>query len=364
MQSISDKINILYKKLFLLKTHPFYKDFEIVEDINNNFIKFKKKMSKEKIKYTPDTNIPKEVNSKFGKENVKFDMNILKELSIEIDKPNTIGNIIEIVNKLYHMDIPSNVPDLRKLISFMKSSNKVNIAIIGAGPVGLFLACYLFRYYNFSYGLNNSPKVNIIVFDNRLSKKGFKKPYTRNRLFAFNSTFFSYIIPNIYSWDNSNNGLSVFIYVLEYVLFTLAYYTFNIPFIFEDYNWNEYKQFSKDANIKIIFDCTGGRLKPPIFEKVDSDWLKIFNENKTKFPNLVINSKNNIVNLDTDKSNFIKNYYYGTINTYDKKNNMFIKKLDININNYHDLKILISIKDKLFTKESILPSYILGATIL
>ena len=111
MQSISDKINILYKKLFLLKTHPFYKDFEIVEDINNNFIKFKKKMSKEKIKYTPDTNIPKEVNSKFGKENVKFDMNILKELSIEIDKPNTIGNIIEIVNKLYHMDIPSNVPD-------------------------------------------------------------------------------------------------------------------------------------------------------------------------------------------------------------------------------------------------------------
>ena len=97
-------------------------------------------MSKEKINYTPNIAIPKEINSKFKKENEKFDMNILKQLSIEIDKPNTIDNIIEIVNKLYNMDIPSNVPDLNKLVSSMKSSNKINIAIIGAGPVGLFLA--------------------------------------------------------------------------------------------------------------------------------------------------------------------------------------------------------------------------------
>ena len=106
----------------------------------------------------------------------------------------------------------------------MKSSNKINIAIIGAGPVGLFLACYLFRYYNSSYGLNNNPKVNIIVFDNRLSKNGFKKPYTRNRVFKFSSTFFSYLIPNIYTWDNSNNGIMVLIYVLEYVLSYFIFY--------------------------------------------------------------------------------------------------------------------------------------------
>jgi len=354
MQSISDKINILYKQLFLLKTHPFYKDFEIVDEINNKFIKYKEKMSKEKINYTSNIAIPKEINSKFKKENEKFDMNILKQLSIEIDKPNTIDNIIEIVNKLYNMDIPSNVPDLNKLVSSMKSSNKINIAIIGAGPVGLFLACYLFRYYNFSYGLNNSPKVNIIVFDNRLSKEGFKKPYTRNRVFAFDSSFFSFIIPNIYSWDNSNNGLLIFIYVLEYVLFTLAYYTFNIPFIFKDYSWDEYKQVCKDANIQIVFDCTGGRLNPPIFKKVDSDWLDIFNKNKTKYPNLNISPTNNIVTLDTNKDNFIKNYYYGNLNIYNNKSNEFIKKLDITITNYHDLKLFINIKDKLFTKESIL----------
>ena len=126
-------------------------------------------------------------------------MNILKELSIEIKKPNSLNNIIEIVNKMYYMNILSNVPNFNKLISFMKHSNKINVAVIGAGPVGLFLACYLFRYYNSSYGLNNNPRVNIIVFDNRLSKKGFKNlileiEYFHSVPHSFHILFLIYIL--------------------------------------------------------------------------------------------------------------------------------------------------------------------------
>lgn len=354
MQNISDKINTLYKKLFLLKNHPFYNDFDRVENITKEFTEFKKKKSKKIISFDPTTKIPNEENRKYKNKEEQFDMNILKELSIEIEKPNSLNNIIEIVNKMYYMNIPSNVPDFNKVISFMKHSNKINIAVIGAGPVGLFLACYLFRYYNSSYGLNNNPKVNIIVFDNRLSKKGFKKPYTRNRIFSFNSTFFSYLIPNIYTWDNSNNGIMVLIYILEYVLFCLAYYTFNIPFIFEDYTWEGYQKICKDANIKMVFDCTGGRLETDIFENVNTEWLKIFNKSSKKYPKLIINDKKNFVSLDIDKNTFIKNYYYGSLNAFNKKNNEYFKKLDVDITNYHDLKILLKIKDKHFSKDSIL----------
>lgn len=354
MQKISDKINTLYKKLFLLKKHPFYNDFDRVENITKEFTEFKKKKSKKLINFNPTTKIPNEENIEYENKEEQFDMNILKELSIEIEKPNSLDNIIKIVNKMYYMSIPSNVPDFNKVISFMKNSNKINIAVIGAGPVGLFLACYLFRYYNSSYGLNNNPKVNIIVFDNRLSKKGFKKPYTRNRIFSFNSTFFSYLIPNIYSWDNSNNGIMVLIYVLEYVLFCLAYYTFNIPFIFEDYTWEDYQKICKDSNIKMVFDCTGGRLETDIFEDVNIEWLKIFNKSNKKYPKLNVNYKKNFVSLDIDKNTFIKNYYYGSLNAFNNKNNEYFKILDVDITNYHDLKILLKIKDKHFSKESIL----------
>ena len=86
-----------------------------------------------------------------------------------------------------------------------KDSNKnINIAIIGTGPVGLFLACYLQMYYNDSWGLNNEPRVNIVLFDNRLEKPGLRKPYTRLRTFATASKFFSLIFPKFYCWSGQD----------------------------------------------------------------------------------------------------------------------------------------------------------------
>ena len=144
----------------------------------------------------------------------------------------------------------------------------------------------------------------------------------------------------------------VLIYVLEYVLFCLAYYTFNIPFIFEDYKWEDYQKICKDANIKMVFDCTGGRLETDIFENVNTEWLKKFNKSNKKYPKLIINDKKNFVSLDIDKNTFIKNYYYGNLNGL-TKNNEYFKILDFDITNYHDLKILLKIKDKYFNKKSI-----------
>ena len=69
--------------------------------------------------------------------------------------------------------------------------------------------------------------------------------------FAFNSGFFSQIIPRIYSWDpKQSNGLFLNIYILEYVLFAKAYYEYSIPFLFEDMNWDSIKTIIK----KIITD--------------------------------------------------------------------------------------------------------------
>ena len=155
-------------------------------------------------------------------------------------KTGNFEKILLLVYKLYYQNVPSNnsfESDIETHLKLYQQSNKINIAIIGAGPVGLFLACYLHKYYNTNYGLNDHPRVNIIIFDNRIINSGLRKPYTRRRNFAFSSSFFSYIIPKIYSWSKENKQeLFMNIYILEYILFTKAYYDYNI-FIFEQYNW-------------------------------------------------------------------------------------------------------------------------------
>jgi len=352
MDKISDRINKLYKKLFLLEEHPFYQDLDNVKKINKLIESNRNKEIKSKIKFNPSIQIPKEVIFKENKLK-KLNYETLRKLSFEMNKSNNLNNIINLVNQLYFMEIPSNVKDMNLLEKKFNESKKINIAIIGAGPLGLFLASYLHKYYNFSYGLNNQPNVNIIVFDNRITKKGFKKPYTRTRPFAFGSSFFSYIIPNIYSWEGSKDYLILGIYILEYVLFCQAYFNFDIPFIFDNYNWTEYKNILNKLNISVVFDCTGGKLNPQIFDKdlIKTDWLDKFIR-KEKFPKLVINKEENLVKLDINKENLIKDYYYGTISIINK-NKIIIDKIDVNITNIHDFKLFINLKGKYFDLNSI-----------
>ena len=357
---ISEEINILFRKLFISEKHPFYNDLNRVKEIHKKYEIIKKK-SKLKLKYDPFITIPNELKINNNYNNTVLDLDVLKLLSIEMSKSSNIDKIQDLVNQLYYMNIPSNINNLEKTLSIYKNSNRINIAIIGAGPIGLVLACYIYKYYNLSYGLNNYPKVNIMVFDNRIVKDGMKKPYNRYRPFAFDSSFFSFLIPKIYTWDKNNkNSLLINIYLLEYVLFTLAYYVYNIPFVFEESSWDRYCKIMKNGKFDVMFDCTGGRLNPPIFKSVDSTWLNKFSENTTDYPNLNIDVESNLVTLNIpkiDKLNFIENYYYSSLIIFNEEDNnkqTFLIKFDIDIKNYDDLKLFLKLKDKYFYKRDIL----------
>lgn len=370
LERISDNINILFKRLFAMENHPFYNDLDRVKELHDKFKESMKKIIKHEINYDPNITIPNEFDITVSDEKYTFaktdiNLDILKDLSIEVNKSNNFNKLKTLINELYFMNIPSNVKNIDKLLKICKESKYVNVAIIGAGPIGLFLACYIYKYYNLSYGLHNNTKVNVIIFDNRIDKKGIKKPYTRYRPFAFNSSFFAYLLPKIYTWkDNSDNSLMINIYIIEYVLFTLAYYVYNIPFIFEENSWEEYCKYMKDGKIDVIFDCTGGKLDPPIFndsksEPIDSSWLDILKNKTTKYPKLNINVEKNLVTLDIpkiDKKNFFKNYYYGSLIILDRCDGklIFKSKIDININNYNDLKLFINLKNKYFIKDDVI----------
>jgi len=366
LEGISNNINILFKRLFLMENHPFYNDLDRVKELHDNFKDSMKKIIKYEINYDPNIIIPNEFDITVSKEKYTFaktdlDLDILKDLSIAINKSNNFNKMKELINDLYFMNIPSNVKNIDKLLKICKESKYVNVAIIGAGPIGLFLACYIYKYYNLSYGLHNNTKVNVIIFDNRIEKKGIKKPYTRYRPFAFNSSFFAYLLPKIYTWKNNNdNSLMINIYIIEYVLFTLAYYVYNIPFIFEENSWDEYCKYMKNGKIDIMFDCTGGRLNPPIFnDSIDTSWLDIFKNRITKYPKLNIDVEKNLVTLDIpkiDKKKFLKNYYYASLIILDRDDGklIFKSKIDIDINNYSDLKLFINLKNKYFIKEDVI----------
>ena len=361
---LSNKINFLFRKLFNLKNHPFHLDLNYVEELNKEYNSYKKSKIKNKTKFVKLIEDLEDIPFDNISLMEEFDVKILKKLSIEMSKTNNFNKILEIINYLYYMNIPSNIKNIDRRLKHIAKDDRINVLIVGAGPVGLFLACYLFSYYNTSFGLNNYPKVNIIVIDNRITKDNMRKPYTRHRPFAFNSGFFSQIIPNIYGWDpKQSNGLFLNIYILEYVLFAKAYYEYSIPFLFDDFKWDSIKEMISNGKIDVMFDCTGGNLKPPIFDNIKSEWIEKIKKDmpkNDKIMELVIDKTNNLVNLNTkDTNKFPKDYFYGSIIIYKKKvksgKNIIIykNKLDIDIENMNDNKLILKHKYKYYTYENI-----------
>ena len=57
----------------------------------------------------------------------------------------------------------------------------------------------------------------------------------------------------------------------------------------------------------VMFDCTGGRLNPPIFTDSTDKWMEKININPTKYPKLDVNIEKNVVNLNikTDRNHLI-----------------------------------------------------------
>lgn len=347
MDIISDNINKKFEELFKNKenTHPFFRDLTKVIKIAPEYRKTVLNNIKKRINYREIYDLPDNINivPKYDTLNI----NELKKLDINMFNNTSYNKIFEIVSFLSKYLIKSNVSDKEKLYKTISNNKKnvINIMIIGSGPVGLFLACYLHLYYN-ETSMNSSPRVNVVMYDSRIDKGGFRKPYNRQRLFATASKYLSLIIPKIYCWNDKENFM-VNIFLLEYILFTVANNHYNIPMIYEDYDWNDYKKIIDKGKFDVVFDCTGGRLQHDVIKNVNAEWVKKMN---TKYMDreLTINEKDNLVKLENDKNHII-NYFFGSMDLhYNDKSLTFHSKYDIDIMNSNDLIYLNKIKDKYY----------------
>lgn len=87
---------------------------------------------------------------------------------------------------MYDYLLPSTIDNLDNL-NYIKNEKSINVIIAGAGPVGLFSALYLTKYYENEFNQN----VNILLVDNRVEQEGtsFRKTY-----YSFIRNIFKYII--------------------------------------------------------------------------------------------------------------------------------------------------------------------------
>lgn len=332
MENIKNNINHKFRKFIRKNIHPFFRDISIVNKKSDDYINYQNNYIINKINYKELKEIPNDINNSKNKDEI-LNISELKKINKELNKTNNYINIFKIVTKIAKYIIKDNDVNIDK--------NNKTILIIGAGPIGLFMACYLKITFD---------DINVIIYDNKIEKPGFRKPYNRVRPFSTSSNYLSLIIPKLYCLSNYDY-IFINIFLLEYLLYSIAILDYNIPIYYRDYDWNDYKNIIEKDNIDIVFDCSGGRLKTDIFNNIDTNWLNDpnFKINKNLMKQLHIDEKNNLVHLiDYPKDNiFKKNHYYGSLNIYNKENN-FIDKIDIDIMNMDDLMYFQKIKKKKF----------------
>jgi hypothetical protein len=151
-----------------------------------------------------------------------------------------------------------------------KSSNALNILIMGAGPTGLYIANYL-RLAGPMF-----PFFNLAIIDDRIpgGKRGLRLPYTRNRIFGLDFSLFSSFFPIFPCIRGLVSRGGIEIKYLENFLLVLAY-SLNIPIYFTDEISNEMalKKFILKNKIDIVFDCTGGRMDIDYSSDIKSDFF-------------------------------------------------------------------------------------------
>jgi hypothetical protein len=341
---VSKRINKMFENLFKTKDnlHPFLKDLKKVYIEAPKQRKYQKEAIKKEINYKVINELPEEIiiNPKYE----ILSLNNLKKMDAELFDVLNYNKIYELVSLMSKYIIRTNIKDEGKLYHTIHNKKEtLNVMVIGSGPVGLFLACYLHIYYN-KTSMNSSPKVNVVMYDSRIEKPGFRKPYNRQRLFATASKYLSLILPKMYCWD-SKDYFMVNIFLLEYALFTVANYQFNIPMIYEDYDWNDYKKIIEKGNFDVVFDCTGGRLHHDAIKSINTSWLNKINMKGIR--NITINKEKNLVLIENDKDHIL-NYFFGSIEIYTNDNITFHSKYDIDITNGTDLNYLNKIKNKYY----------------
>ncbi len=244
---------------------------------------------------------------------------------------------------------PSTIKDLPSYLDEVKNSdnvNDINVIVAGAGPVGLYTALYLNKYYNENYV---KQKINILLLDNRIAEEGIKLPYYRVTQFGFNIDQFQPFIEQIFCWKNmelSDHRHFDFIIVLENLLYLQACHK-KIPMYFtKKYEtFDKLKSMAKKYNFNYILDCTGGRLGAKL--EGDIKWTEI----KFKKDNWEVKYVgDNMYRFFVDN----KEYEFETVvlNFYDKNYKPFLTgNLFGFITNDNDEKIVNKYKNKCYNKE-------------
>jgi len=144
------------------------------------------------------------------------------------------------------------------------SQDTLNVVIIGAGPVGLFLASALTEYQR---RIQNSAKhnVKVVVFESRLVQSGQKKLYSRDWMTDISRNFMdgtlnpriTDILSGLFDTEDSHRRISLPINALE-TLMLLSTRLDGAKFVFDDYHNYSY-QLQSIPNL-VVFDATGHRL--------------------------------------------------------------------------------------------------------
>ena len=85
---------------------------------------------------------------------------------------------------------PINIKEHLNLLK-NKSSNDINVLILGGGPSGMYLMNKL--YYNNWLG----KKVNMVLIESRINKENVRNPFTRYYTFGFNPDLINDLFPKI-----------------------------------------------------------------------------------------------------------------------------------------------------------------------
>ena len=357
IENIEKKINKMWSAgIKKDKTHKFFADIEMAENklknIRKNYAKtFKiKNYSNKIIKCKNNSN--NNINLKtFTQKKEKFGKPLTTNEIIKIYKKINNGpipskkEITKIFEKFLNKPLPSNI-NLDKYLSKIKNSKNRNILIIGGGPTGMFVGLYLDFYYNrYENGISKSKKVNILVLDNRVVKEGFRKPFTRDRGFAYSTIYLNLIYQLIYC-DTDHGGPINYIENLAYIRMFMN----KIPMYFTDKyeDWNRYQKLIEKYNFEIVFDCTGNRLDVQLPKtNINLNNIQFKNKNNRE---LIITDTGIKFNTKIKNDPLMKMYY---IKMYDKNKN-YVRYWNLYTFNTCDINIYKKYKNKLIKKSGLI----------
>lgn len=136
---------------------------------------------------------------------------------------------------------------------FDKSSDCINICIIGGGCCGLTLANSL----KFTFG----SKIRVLVIENRVESKHQKLPYSRRWLTHLHrasvDSFIDPLITNLLARVSQDRLIGVPIYIFE-TLLMLSSKCLGVDFYFGEYSELPELEY---IHFDLLFDATGGRMR-------------------------------------------------------------------------------------------------------